>query len=845
MKPITHHFLALPIFIACFLASTAFAQGTRADYERAASLTRRTEGKLFKESLAPHWLPGNNAFWYRNDLAGGAREFILVEAAKGERRPAFDHARLATALAAASGREVKSERLPFDALEFGGGRDTVSFHAFGKPWRCVLAKYEVTAAPPAPAAPLPPPSSGDKPRVSRASTEETSLTFVNQTAGEIALFWIDLSGQRRSYGRVPAGERRDQHSFIGHVWRVETHDGQLLGVFAAGAKGREAIITPAIAAAAAVATTPAAPAKPRAADTSPDGRWQAFIKNHNLHARVLETKEEFALTTDGAAEDAYEARFHWSPDSRRLAVRQIRKGEERQITLVESSPKEQLQPKLHELNYAKPGDRIAQPRPRLFDLPNRKAIAIADTLFPNPFELHELHWSPDSRWFAFSYNQRGHQVYRIVAIDADTGAARALVNEECATFFAYSAKRHLHWLDATGELIWMSERDGWNHLYRYETATGRVKNAITRGEWVVRGVERVDAERGQVWFRAGGIRPGQDPYQVHLCRVNFDGSGLTVLTEGDGNHDWQFSPDHRFVLDRWSRVDQPPVHELRDAESGRLLCELERADASELYKTGWRAPERFVAKGRDGATDIFGIIIRPANFDPTKKYPVIEEIYAGPHGAFVPKTFGRNLRPSGMAELGFILVRSDGMGTNWRSKQFHDVCWKNLGDSGFPDRIAWLKAAAAKHPELDLTRVGIYGGSAGGQSTARALFAHGDFYRVGVADCGCHDNRMDKIWWNEQWMGWPVGPHYAEQSNVTGAKNLVGKLLLIVGELDKNVDPSSTMQVVNALIKADKDFDLLVVPGGGHGIAESPYGSRRRVDFFVRHLLGVEPRSQP
>ncbi len=265
----------------------------------------------------------------------------------------------------------------------------------------------------------------------------------------------------------------------------------------------------------------------------------------------------------------------------------------------------------------------------------------------------------------------------------------------------------------------------------------------------------------------------------------------------------------------------------------------------DLLATGWQVPERFVAKGRDGQTDIYGVIFRPTNFDPQKQYPVIEKIYAGPHGAFVPKAFESYFGAQAMAELGFMVVQIDGMGTNWRAKAFHNVCWKNLGDSGFPDRIAWLQAAAKKYPQMDLSRVGIYGGSAGGQSALRALLAHGDFYKAAVADCGCHDNRMDKIWWNEAWMGWPVGPHYEEQSNVTQAHKLQGKLLLIVGELDRNVDPASTMQVVNALIKADKDFDLLVVPGGGHGIAESSYGKRRRRDFFVRHLLGVEPRGEP
>ena len=815
------------------------AQGTRADYERALSLGRRTEGKVFKETIEAHWLPGNKAFWYRNDLGGGRREFVLVDALKGERRRAFDHARLAAALGKAAGREVVGERLPFEAIEFSDDRSAVQVAAFGKRWRCDLASYEVmerSAAKGGTVAPMPSESGR---RVSLPGGEETTLTFVNESGEEVELFWIDTAGKRRSYGRLKNGERRSQQTFAGHLWAVEGRAGKSWGIFEAKMQGGEAIIRAGGKAEAPVER------KQRPADVSPDGRWQALARSNNVVVRVMATKEEFALTRDGTPEDEYEGRFYWSPDSQKLAVRQIRKGEERKIFLVESSPKEQVQPKLHELGYAKPGDRVAMARPRLFDVQERKAVAVEEKLFPNPYELNELRWTPDSRWLTFNYNQRGHQIFRVLAIDAGSGAVRTVVNEECQTFFAYSSKRFIHWLDEAGELIWMSERDGWNHLYLYDSATGRVKNQITRGEWVVRGVERVDAGQREIWFRAGGVRPGQDPYHVHLCRVKFDGSGLVVVTEGDGTHEWQFSPDNRFVIDRWSRVDLPVVSELRDAESGRLVCELERADANELFKTGWRAPERFVAKGRDGATDIYGIIIRPTQFDPRRRYPVIEEIYAGPHGAHVPKSFGRHVRQCALAELGFIVVRIDGMGTNWRSKKFHDVCWKNLGDSGFPDRIAWMKAAAAKHPEMDLTRVGIYGGSAGGQSTARAMFAHGDFYRVGVADCGCHDNRMDKIWWNEQWMGWPVGPHYAEQSNVTHAKNLQGKLLLVVGEMDRNVDPSSTMQVVNALIKADKDFDLLVVPGGGHGIAESPYGSRRRMDFFVRHLWGVEPRSQP
>jgi dipeptidyl aminopeptidase/acylaminoacyl peptidase len=286
-----------------------------------------------------------------------------------------------------------------------------------------------------------------------------------------------------------------------------------------------------------------------------------------------------------------------------------------------------------------------------------------------------------------------------------------------------------------------------------------------------------------------------------------------------------------------------PVAELRRTSDGTRIAELERWDTTALVKGGWRAPERFTAKGRDGRTDIHGVIYRPSNYDPSKKYPVIEYIYAGPHSSFVPKAFTRLLLHQEMTELGFILVSIDGMGTSNRSKAFHDVCWKNLGDAGFPDRILWMKAAAAKDPAMDLTRVGIYGGSAGGQETLRALLAFGDFYKAGVSDCGCHDNRMDKVWWNEQWMGWPIGPHYAEQSNVTCAPNLKGDLLLLVGEVDTNVDPASTLQVVNALVKADKDFEMLVVPGSNHGTMRIPHVERRLKDFFVRHLLGVKPRN--
>jgi dipeptidyl aminopeptidase/acylaminoacyl peptidase len=296
----------------------------------------------------------------------------------------------------------------------------------------------------------------------------------------------------------------------------------------------------------------------------------------------------------------------------------------------------------------------------------------------------------------------------------------------------------------------------------------------------------------------------------------------------------------KYYVDTWSRVDLPHISQLRRTSDQQVLLELERGDIQELLKTAWRPPEVFTAIGRDGKTDIWGVIIRPAQFDPSKKYPVIENIYAGPQGSFVPKSFSTQIGMQSLAELGFIVVQIDGMGTANRSKAFHDLAWKNLGDAGFPDRILWHKAVAAKYPYYDITRVGIYGNSAGGQNSLGGMLFHPEFYKVCVSSCGCHDNRMDKIWWNEQWMGWPLGPEYATAWNVDNASKLQGKLLLVVGEMDPNVDPASTMQVVNALIKANKTFDLLVIPGGGHGPGGA-YGERKRNDFFVHHLLGVEP----
>jgi dipeptidyl aminopeptidase/acylaminoacyl peptidase len=574
---------------------------------------------------------------------------------------------------------------------------------------------------------------------------------------------------------------------------------------------------------------------------SPDGKWEALVRNYNVAVREEGTREVTLLSTDGSEGSYYDPlSIAWSPDSTKIAVYKVKPGHRRYVHYVESSPEDQLQPKHSTLQYAKPGDVLDVELPVLFDVASKTRTAVDTALFPNAYTQSRLQWRRDSSAFTFDYNQRGHQVFRIIEVNASTGAARAVVSEETKTFFHYSGKRFRHDVDDGKEVIWMSERDGWNHLYLYDGATGRVKHQITRGEWPVRSVVKVDEDARQIWFSASGMYPGKDPYFVHYYRIDFDGTGLTTFTQADANHNVVFSPDMKYYVNVWSRVDLSPSLDVRRTADNSLVMELERADISALEAAGWTPPEVFTAKGRDGVTDIWGVIYRPTNFSPDRTYPVIENIYAGPHSSFVPKSFGAFNQMQATAELGFIVVQIDGMGTSNRSKAFHDVAWQNLKDAGFPDRILWHKAVAAKYPYYDITRVGIYGTSAGGQSAMGALLFHGDFYTAAFSAAGCHDNRMDKIWWNEQWMGYPIGDHYSASSNVDNSHLLEGALLLVVGEMDMNVDPASTMQVVNALIKAKKNFDLLVIPGAGH-TAGGAYGDHKRYDFFVKNLLGMDP----
>jgi dipeptidyl-peptidase-4 len=797
---------------------------------------------VYRDRIEPHWLANNTSFWYRNSGPAGTVEFIRVDAETGKREPAFDHARFAGLLQTILSRPVTANHLPIDTLDFDADPGAILLSGQGKTWKLDPERYTltVTKAHATTASSLPPIS---KVHPSRSGGEASAITFLNQLANPVNIIWIDPSGEKHPYATLKPGEQWQQSSFVGHVWLVTAGAGATVGVFEVTSPSATAIIGGPAASKPSSVPNPRRNAGRRSGArgaASPDGAWVITLSDHNLSLRNKSSGEMFPLSDDGKLDDAYALdQLWWSPDSRHLLAVRTEPAQEHKIYTVESSPKDQLQPKLRTLDYLKPGDRIARQHPALFDIASHRQIPMKQDLFPNPWSLTDFRWAADSSRFTFVYNQRGHQVLRVVAVDAMNGAARTLVDEHASTFIDYSGKYFCEWI-GDDELIWMSERDGWNHLWRYDARAGKVKNVITPGEFPIQAVLRVDAANREVWFRAGGVRAGQDPYYSHFCRAKLDGSTMTVLTEGNGTHTVQWSPDQRFFIDSYSRVDMPPVHELRRSDTGNRVCDLEEADGSELLAShGGRWPERFVAKGRDGTTDIHGVIIYPKEFDPNKKYPVVENIYAGPQDFFAPKAFrARYGHQQQIADRGTIVVQCDGMGTSGRSKAFHDVCWKNLRDAGFPDRIAWIKAAAAAHAQMDLGRVGIYGGSAGGQNAMAAVLWHNDFYKVAVADCGCHDNRMDKIWWNEQWMGYPIGPEYAENSNAVNARLLQGKLLLIFGELDDNVDPSSTMQVVNALEKADKEFDLVIVTGAHHGAAETPYGSKRRLEFLANHLLG-------
>lgn len=619
--------------------------------------------------------------------------------------------------------------------------------------------------------------------------------------------------------------------------------------------------------------TPAPPqAEPPAnASVSPDGAWAVFIRENNLWARELATGRDRQLTTDGIKDFGYGTNnagwvrsptpvVTWSPDSRQIATFQHDGRGVSEMYLVSTNVGA---PKLDAWKYPLPGDSVifrisrviirldGAAGPALVRLrmpPDAHRSTVSDHVACDD-GICDVQWYPDGSHLAFVSSSRDHKTAWFRVADARTGEVRTLFEERSATQIGDASFPEKLWrvLPASNELIWWSQRDNWVHLYLYDLATGALKNRITTGEGNVTDLVRIDERARVIYFMANGREPDRDPYFSHLYRIGFDGRGLTLLTPEPAHHTVTMSPDGAYLVDSYSTPDTPPVTVLRD-RNGRVVMPLERADVSRLVAAGWKPPTPIRMKGRDGRTDIYGLMYTPSGLDSTRKYPIVNNIYPGPQSGSVGT---RSFVPArgdaqALAELGFVVVQIDGMGTPGRSKAFHDTYYGRMGDNTIPDQVAGMKELAARYSFIDLTRVGIWGHSGGGFATASAMFRHADFFHVGVAQSGNHDNRNYEDDWGERYQGLLVRDgdrdNYAEEANQTHAANLRGKLLLAHGAMDDNVPPYNTTLVADALIKAGKDFDLLIFPHARHGYGpDNNYMMRRRWDFFVRHLLGAEP----
>jgi len=608
-------------------------------------------------------------------------------------------------------------------------------------------------------------------------------------------------------------------------------------------------------------------AAPRVESRSPDRKRTAFIRDWNLWVRDADTGKETQLTKDGVKDFGYATDnagwtrsdrpiLVWSPDSKKIATFQQDQRQVGEMYLVDTSVGH---PSLQAWKYPLPGDETVTMIDRVVvDADTGKVVRLQ-----MPPDQHrsslcddvacrgtwgDVQWALDSATVAFVSTARDHRREVLRVADAATGAIRDVLEEKAETFYE-SGNGGINWryLPKSNEVIWFSERDNWGHLYLHDGTTGREKNAITSGDGNVTQVVRVDEQNRLVYFVGVGRERGRDPYFRHFYRVGMDGSNPQLLTTAAADHDVSMSPSGRYFVDTYSTPDTPPVTELRRAD-GALIATLEKADISKLAAIGWKPPMRIVVKARDGATDLYGLLYAPTTLDMSRKYPIINHIYPGPQTGSVGS---RQFSPArgdaqALAELGFVVVEIDGMGTPWRSKKFHEAYYGNMGDNTLPDQVAGMKALAERYPWIDIDRAGIYGHSGGGYATADAMFRYPDFFKVGISEAGNHDNRVYEDDWAEKWQGLlekkPDGTtNYDNQANQLVAKNLKGKLLLAHGTLDTNVPPNNTLLVVNELIKANKDFDLLMLPNRGHGFGNEPYMVRRRWDYFVKNLLGAEP----
>ncbi len=753
---------------ATLLAATIAANAqpgktlTAQDYAHAESqLYYNTAPFIDHGSVTPNWLPGER-FWYRTLTPTGS-EFILVNAATGTRKPAFDQQKLAAGLSAATGKKYEAALLPFQTFRFSADEKNISFKVGSKPYTCNLDTYTCAA------------------------------------------------------GAADAG------------------------------------------------TTTLAPG--RLENVSPDGKKAVFIKDNNLWVRNLVTNQVTQLTTDGVKDYGYatdnagwkhsdNAILLWSPDSRKIATF---KQDQRNVSDMYLVSTNVGKPVLSAWKYPLPGDKEIATIERVIiniDTPSVIKIQVA----PDPHRaslsddissggsFDDVSWSADANQLAFVSTSRDHKQEKLRIADANTGAVREVFEETVATQFE-SGQGSINWqyLSKSGEIIWYSERDNWGHLYLYDATTGKLKNQITKGNWVVTRVVKVDEQNRQVYFIADGREPG-NPYFSHLYKASFDGGEVTLLTPEAGNHNISFSPSGNYFTDNYSQPDVAPVSVLRSID-GKLVTVLEKADISRLAATGWKAPIPITVKARDGQTDLYGLMFTPTKFDAKKKYPVVDYIYPGPQGGSIGNwSFAASRGDNqALAELGFIVVAIEGTSNPLRSKSFHDMSYGYMADNTLADQVTGIQQLAKKYGYLDTSRVGIWGHSGGGFATAAAMFRYPDFFKVGISESGNHDNRNYEDDWGERYIGLLTPAkegksNYDDQANQNFAKNLKGKLMLAHGLMDDNVPPYNTFLVIEALEKANKDYDLVVFPNSHHGYgAYSPYMTRRRWDYFVKNLAGATP----
>jgi dipeptidyl aminopeptidase/acylaminoacyl peptidase len=747
-----------------FVSTAALAQQrpvlTAEDYARAErAMSYNTQALVDHSAGPPNWLAGDR-FWYRVLTAQGS-EFVLVDPARKTRTAAFDQAKLAAALSAATGKTYEASRLPFRSITFSPDAKAIAFSANDKSWKYDLASGQLSPD-----------------------------------------------------------------------------------------------------------TTPAAKPSPNAENEieSPNGQLAAYIKDYNLWVRDTKTNQTTQLTTDGAKDYGYATDnagwthsdkpvLSWSPDSRKIATFRQDQRTVGDMYLVTTNVGH---PTLKSWKYPLPGDKdiatiervvieVSPAKVVRFQMPPDQHRGTLSDDISSSGTFDDVNWSADGREVAFVSTSRDHKEEKVRVADAATGAVRDVFSETVATQYE-SGQGAINWryLPKGKEFIWYSERDNWGHLYLVDAGSGKVKNQITKGDFVVTKLLRVDEQKRQLYFLADGREPG-NPYFTHLYRVGLDGKNLTALTPEAGNHQVTLSPSGRYFIDTYSQPDKPGVTVLRGTD-GKLLSMLEKADISRLTATGWKAPTPITVKAQDGKDDLYGLMFTPSNLNPARKYPIINYIYPGPQGGGVGNWSFATARGDNqaLADLGFVVVVIEGSCNPLRSKGYHDACYGNMAENTLSDQVTGMRQLAQKYPYIDLGRAGIWGHSGGGYATAAAMFRYPDFFKVGISESGNHENRNYEDDWAERYLGLlktnaDGTTSYDNQANALNAKNLKGKLMLAHGLMDDNVPPSNTWLVVEALNRANKSYDLVVFPNAQHGYGlYSPYMTRRRWDYFVQNLAGAE-----